>query len=123
MLAEIVERSFDLALDLIMDHRRDVHLPGVAQAFEASGHVHAVAVDVILIHDDVAEIDTDVQFDPVTLWHFLVAPGKATLDLGRALGRVHRTRELDQHAITSGLDDATVVIGDAGDRIPPSGVS
>ena len=40
---EVVERHLDLPLDLIVDHRRDVHPPNIAEPFEPSGHIHSVA--------------------------------------------------------------------------------
>ncbi len=85
MFAEIIERQLCLTLDLIVDNSRDVHLPGVTQAFQPSGHVHPVAVDVVPIHDDVAEVDPDPQFDPMAFGHVLIAPGEGTLDLDRAI--------------------------------------
>ena len=60
------------------------------------------------IYDDVAEIDADAQLDPVVLWNVFIAPCQRSLDLDGALGGIYCARKLDQHAISGGLDDATI---------------
>ena len=77
MLAEIDKCHVNFPLDLIVDNCRDVHLPGVAQAFKPSGHVYAVAIDVLPVHDDVAEVDAYPQLDPLAFGHVLIAPSVA----------------------------------------------
>ncbi len=68
---------------------------------------------VVAIDDDVTEVDTDPQLDAAVLRHVLIAPYECSLDLDRAFSGIHRARKFDQHAVTGGLDDATVVLGDA----------
>ena len=41
----------DLSLNLIVDHRREVRLPSVAEPFEPSCHVDPVAVNIVSIRD------------------------------------------------------------------------
>ena len=40
-----------------------VSLPSVAEPFEPCCHVDPVAVNIVSIHDDVAEVDPDPQLD------------------------------------------------------------
>ena len=64
--------------------------------------------------DYVAEVDPNPQLDLVAFGHVFITSCECALDLDRALGGIHRARKLDQHAVASGLDDATLVLGHAG---------
>ncbi len=110
--AEIDDRQVELALDLVEHRAGNADTAGIGERLEPSGDVYAVAVDVVAIHNDVAEVDPDPQFNPVARRHVLISTCEGSLDLERALGGIHRARELDQHAITGGFDDAAVVLGD-----------
>ena len=94
--------------------------PGVGQALEPGGDVDAVAEDVVVLDDHVAEIDADPELDPAGRRHVGVALGHPALDLGGALDGLDDARELDQHAIAAGLDDPALVLGDRGiDQLEP----
>jgi hypothetical protein len=95
---------------------------GLGQGFETHGDVYAVAVDVPLLADDVADVDADPKGYALLLPYVLLALGDPPLDCDRALYRVDGARELDQGAVAHQLDDSAVVRGDRRfDEILPQG--
>ena len=54
---------------------RDGDAAGPGDAFEPRGDVDAVAEDVVVLDDDVAEIDADAEFDAPVLGDVVVAVG------------------------------------------------
>ncbi len=83
--------------------------PGSAMPSEPRGDVDAVAENIVVVDDDVADMDADAEFDPLILRHGGVLLGHAALDLDRAARRVDGAGELDQHAVAGGLDDAAAM--------------
>ena len=67
-LAQILEAELELASHLVVDTRCDTQMPpGSASAFEPCRDVDAVAVDVVALDDDVADVDADAELDPLVL--------------------------------------------------------
>ena len=112
MLAHRLEGEVELGLDLVPDVAGDADAAGLGQALEARGDVDAVAQDVAVLDDDVADVDADPERDPPVLRHGRLALGDALLNRDRAFDRIDRARELDQGAVAHQLDDAAVVLGD-----------
>ena len=68
LLAEILEGDIELARASDRARRRDADAAGLGQRFKPRGDVDAVAIDVAVLDDDVAEIDADAKHDaPVVL--------------------------------------------------------
>jgi hypothetical protein len=61
------------------------------QLFEVRGDVHAVAVEVALLTDHVAEIDADAEADALRNGKILLPLGHAALDEDRAVGGIGRS--------------------------------
>ena len=114
LLAAIVEGDVELALDLLVDVRRDADAAGIGQFLKARRDVDAVAVDVVALDDHVAQVDADAERDAPILGYLGVALGHAALDGDRAIDRVDDARELDQRAVAHQLDDAPAVVRDLG---------
>jgi hypothetical protein len=74
--------------------------------------VHTIAVNVVALNDDVSEIDTDSEHEPLIGGQSGVLRGLGTLNLDGAPQSVHYTVKLDQHPITHGLNDTPMVAGD-----------
>jgi hypothetical protein len=85
---------------------------GFGQPFEPSRNVDAIAINIVAVHDDVAEVDADAERDAMVRWHVHIAVLHRALDLDRALDSSDHAREFDQEAIASCLDDAALVLGD-----------
>ena len=103
-----------LPVDLIADVARERDAADRRERLQPRRDVDALAVDVVALDDDVAEIDADAIAQ--------------ALGFGRSrLGRFHRlldrrarrstadddARELDQHAVAHQLEDAPAMRGDA----------
>ena len=114
LLAHIRERVGELVADLIPHDAADTDPARLGEGFEPRGDVDAIAKDVVVVDDDVAEIDADAEFDALALGHIGVALGYPALDLGRTAHRIDDALELDEHPVAGGLDDAAATFGDLG---------
>src|SRR5262249_36613072 len=84
-------------------------------------YVDAVAVDVVALDDDVAEVDADAETDQPVVRHALVAHGHLALDVGRALHGIDDAAEFDQRAVAHQLDHAPAMLCDRGiDELAPA---
>ena len=81
------------------------------ERLEPGGDVDAVAVNVVALDDDVAEVDADAERDALVLGQLALALGDAPLHLDRALHRLDHARELHERAVAHQLDDAAVQPG------------
>jgi hypothetical protein len=84
MLAEIHKRERQLVTDMIANGPRYAHSAGFRQIFKPCRHVHAVAVDVIILDDDVPNIDSGSELDSTFLRHIGVSRHHPALDHCRA---------------------------------------
>jgi hypothetical protein len=112
LTTELAALELELAFDLI-DHLLGYTNPAPGSyAFEARCYVDAVPEDVALVFDDVADIDADSEFDPVLQRHLGVSFDHSALDFHGALHGIHRTCELDQHAVAGRPDDVPTMFPD-----------
>jgi hypothetical protein len=116
VLAHRLEAEVELCLDLIIDVAGDADAAGLGEALEARRDVDAVAEDVAVFEDDVADVDADAVVDPPVFRLGRLARGHTVLDRDRALDGIDRAGELDEGAVAGELDDAPVVLGDQGFR-------
>ena len=86
--------------------------PGSAKAFEPRRDIDAVAEDVAVLDDDVAEIDADAELDALLRGDTGIALGHPALHRDGAAHRIDDAGEFDQQAVAGGLDDAAAVLGD-----------
>ena len=86
----------------------DADAAGLGHRLQARGDVDAVAIDVVALDDDVAEIDADAKPDPLRFGRALVAIGHSALDHGSALDGIDDAGELDQRAVAHQLDHAAM---------------
>ena len=109
----ILEGEIELVAHLLVHRRAMTQMPpGSASAFEPRRDVDAVAEDVAVLDDDVADIDADAELDAPLRRHVGVALGHPALHLDGAAHRIDDAGELDQQAVAGGLDDAAAVLGD-----------
>jgi hypothetical protein len=65
LLAPVVEGKIELVAYLVSHHAADANPARRRQGFKPGGDIDAVAVDILLIIHDVAEIDPDAKLDPL----------------------------------------------------------
>ncbi len=107
LLAEIGDREIEFSARLRQHRVRDADAAGLGHRFEPRGDVDPVAMNVVAVDDDVAEIDPEAELDAG-----LGALGHRRLPLGRATHRIDDAGELDEQSVAGGLDDAAVMRGD-----------
>jgi hypothetical protein len=110
--AEIFEREVKLIAHLVAHDAAHTDPAGLGHGFEAGGDVDAVAVNVALVDDNIAEIDADAELDAPFNQDVSVALGHRALHLGRAAHCTHDAGKLDQRAVAGGFDKAAAVLLD-----------
>src|SRR4051794_888220 len=110
--SQIVVDNIDLAANLPVGVIRDADATGFRDPLKARGNIDAIAKDIVVVDDDIADVDTDPEFNPDTLRDVGVLHGHAALDLNRAAGGIDGAGKLDQHSVAGSLDDATAMRGD-----------
>ena len=114
LLADVIEGDIDLAADLPVRIVGDADAAGLGDALEARGDIDAIAENIVVVDDDVADVNADAKFDPEFRRHVDVSMRHLLLDLHRTPRGIDGTGEFDQHAIAGGLDDAAAVGCDPG---------
>src|SRR4029450_9822991 len=107
------ERSINerqLALDLFVGLGGNTNTAGFGETFEARCNVHAIAVDIVVIDDDVTNIDADSKFNPVTLRDVGVTFCHGALNINSTTYGIHCAREFNQGAIAGILNDMAMVL-------------
>ena len=110
--AERLELDAKLVPGVVIRRTRDDDAVRFADALQPGGDIDAIAVDVVAIDDDVAEIDADPERDPRVLGEGLTLDGDRTLDLHGAGHGIDHAGELDQRAVAHELHDAAVMVRD-----------
>ena len=86
--------------------------PGCGDAFQPRGDVDAVAENVAVLDDDVADMDADAKLDALVGEHIRVALRHSALQLDGAADGIHGANELDQNAVACTFDDSSAMFGD-----------
>src|SRR6516165_357727 len=111
LLADVLEGEVELARDILMNASRHADAARLGQAFEPGRDVDAIAKDVAVLDDDVADVDADAELDTTVRGQRGIAFAHRRLYLGRAAQRIDDAGELDQQPIAGRLDDASVMAG------------
>ena len=106
-LAKILKREAGLASDLLKSVTREAHAAWFALVLDPRSDIDAVAKNVALVNDDFPNVDADPKRD--FLGRVDVPFRHLALHRHRACHRVNGAGELNQHAVTGGLDDAALM--------------
>ncbi len=90
--------------------------PGSAQRLQARGDIDAIAVDVVALDDDFAEIDADAIADPLVLADSVRLRVASWIAM-RAIDRGNDAGELHQRAVAHQLEDAPAVLATQGSKM------
>ena len=119
------EGQVELALDLVEGRSGQADAAGIGELLQARGDVHAIAIYVALIEDDVADIDADPVAELPVFGNAGILAPQRQLHFDREADRVHNAGELHQRAVARELDDAAVILGSSGIEdivaVPPKG--
>ena len=108
----ILRGEVELVAHLVVHDAAHTDTARLGERFQTRRYIDAVAIDVVVVEDDVAEIDPDAELDALILRHPSVALGHRLLHLDRAAHRVDDTGELDQQPVAGGLDDPAPMLLD-----------
>jgi hypothetical protein len=114
LFAGILEGDIELASRIFLHPARNADPTRFREALQTRRHIHAVAVDVAAVDDDIADIDPNTELDPLVLRRVGIAPKHAALYLDGTAQRIDHARELSQHAVAGSLDDPSLVFLDLG---------
>lgn len=109
LLAEIVEGVRCLVPDLASHCTRDADATGRTQALKPGSYIRPVPENVALVDDEVADIQTHPEDDPLVFRHSRIAVAHGPLHLDRAGDRFDGTGELYEHTVACGFHEASVV--------------
>ena len=119
----IVKDDINLPADLTLRVIRDADAAGLRDPLQSCGNVDAVAKDIVLVDDDVADMNTDAELDSEVLHHVRAMHRHAALDLHRTSYGVDSASELDQHTIACRFNYTSTMRGDGGvDKGPSYGL-
>jgi hypothetical protein len=79
-------------------------------AFDPRRDVDAVAENVAILNEDIADIDAAAQFDAAFDGNGDIALGHGALDFNRASAGIHGAGKLHQSAVAGGFDDAAAIL-------------
>ena len=117
VLAQVLERAGRLSRNLVAHRERDRDAADGSERLQACGDVHAFAVDVVAVDDDIAEIDADPIANALRFGHVRLGARRGLLDRQRTVDGRDHTPEFDERAVADELYDAPAVSGDAGSKI------
>ena len=100
-------------MDLVVHHLRNADPTRFCERLQPGGDIDAVAEDILVLDDDVAEIDPNPEPDAVVLGYVGLAVDHRPLQFHRTAHRVDDAWEFRQQAIAGILDDAPGMLGDA----------
>ena len=84
----------------------DADAAGFRDPLQTRGDVDAIAKNIVLIDDDIADVYADTKFNPNILRYVGVLLSHSALDVDGATSCAYGAGELDQHAVAGCLDDA-----------------
>src|SRR5262249_1828595 len=102
----------ELVAHLVAHDATHADAPWLRQSFEACRDVDAIAVDVLVVDDDVAHVQPDAELDAPLRRHLGVALGHFPLDIDGTPAGVDDAGKLAEDAIARRLDDASAVFRD-----------
>ena len=114
LLAHVLEAEAQLVSHLVVDIARNHNAAGFGKRLQPGGHVDAVAINIVVVADDVADIDSDTELDAALSWYVGVTFGHTALDVDGAAHSIDNADEFHQHAVAGGFDDPAPVLGDLG---------
>src|SRR5215831_20888604 len=112
-VAAILETNVDPITDAFMNDRRDADSTRLRERFQSRRNVDAIAVDVIVFNDDIAEIDADTDHDGRLTHSCIWQRGAGALHRKCTVNSIDHASKLDDCAIADQLHDAAVVRSDS----------
>ena len=111
-ISAVRERFIDAIADVFEYASGNRDTAWFSSLLEASGDIHAVAQNIVVSDDNVAEIYARSEHDALRIVDPLIAINDAPLNFNNALRRVDDRRKLQKQAVAHRLDDAAAELAD-----------
>jgi hypothetical protein len=105
LFAEVLKVQLQLVPDVIPHRTRDDDPARLCQPFQPGGDIDPIAIDVISLNDNIAEVDPDAEGDVLVGPKVRVPLADALLNPDRAAHSLDDTGELRQEAVAGFLDE------------------
>jgi hypothetical protein len=79
----------------------------------ASSDVHAIAIQSLTFHNDIAQVDANAKAHLAMFWKLCILHLQYVLDFNSTAYRIDHTGELRQQVIAGRIDDTTTMVMDA----------
>ena len=112
MLSQIFECGCKFARYLIEHSSGDVYFACVAKPLQPRRKIYAVAMDIVVFYDYVANVDAHAKNDALVLRYVVILLTDRRLYVQGVAYSVDRARELDQHTVARHLYDPPAISGD-----------
>ena len=109
LLALVLEGDVQLAADLEADAGRTRDAAGRRMGQHARGQIDVVSVEIVTLHQHVAEVDADAEADGAVGGKLRIGGSQPVLDFECRLRRLQRAGEFGEKALAHGLEDAAIV--------------
>ena len=110
--ADIGELHRQLVGDLLVHRARNTDAADLGEALQSGCDVDAVAQQVAVALDHVADGDADAKGHLPARRIGHVAGTETLLNIDRAAHRFDRAREFGEHGVSSGIENAAAALGD-----------
>src|SRR6516225_9676902 len=111
-ISRVFEKKTRMPAQLFADGRCDRYPTGFCQPFEPGSNIDAVAVNAIVLDDDIARIDADAQLQLAVAGGIIVG-GQTALDIDGAIHGVDGAVELNEEAVALAAEKSTLVQRDS----------
>ncbi len=124
LLAHVLKAEAELVAHLIVNVARNANSARLGERLQPRRHVHAVAINIVVVADDIADIDSNAELDAAFGRYLGIALDHAALDVNGATHGVDDADKFHQHAVAGCLDDPAPMLGDFGiDQVPCDALS
>ena len=112
-----------LPFDLVERSPRNQNAPRIGQSFQPGCEIHTIAIDILAIDDEVAEIDANAEIKTFFTRQLCIVFLERELNIDRASDGIHNARELNQGSIAHKFDQPAIMSSDSWvDVVGPHGL-
>src|SRR5262244_1701425 len=110
LLAHIIELEAEFVLYLVVNHARHHNAPGLSQRLKARRDVDPVSINIVVIDDDIADINTYAELNSFLSWQLCSALNHGVLNVDSAAYRIHDAHKFDKHTVARRLHDTSTML-------------
>ncbi|MCP1972437.1 hypothetical protein J2R87_006177 [Bradyrhizobium elkanii] len=106
---QVLEGRVDLAANLPLRVIGDADPARFGNPLQARCDVDAIAKDIVVIKNDVADVDSDSEFEPLLRWYGSILIDHSTLNFYGAAHRIDGAGEFNEYSVAARFDDAAAM--------------